>query len=1217
MLGRLLSTFNPNAYASRNSSVLESVTEEEHTSGLLFPDPRLLHRSSSSAHAFQTSFNSPNASNTGGYDDRGGLELDVIKDFRIIIAQNAIGDRDEPCILLDSKGTPDPSSAQGLGLDPQVFDPPSGRHSRTSSLSQTPSRRGSLQSSFADGGGGGGLISQAASARKMPPPVSGGAFSRARCRNSISSVTSNSDSILEPYHNRTTPENSDTGLLNCIFGSSAFSYKGSSTKMHILSTDSDVKGTSPASREVDAFSGRQTPRTSLARTYSSGTQSPGGYSLERPQQSSSKVTVLVTRMFSVNLPESRDTSGESPELFGSLPPDAMQEGAFPFPDFAKRRKIKEKKTPMYAVAITIQVPLATRNNGRPMSRPNTHGPDGPKQMSFSLDSDPHWSSAFIDDNHSQSSGLDDRIDLLVDHWDVITRTLTFLEKLARREILALLKKVDAQVSYAPKPNVPKALKMPNMQRTNQTIIQLRPNVLAYNSKLKEELLLNAQRISAALRIPRVVLGQSRWGVWREEARWIARLMADKEHGLFFLVLITAFLGNHTEWLDSLGPDWYRRRHQLQQKLQQDLEPTIASRTVIVSDNKMVARRLIFILSAFLPAKHRFDYVNSPMRPGTSTSTRPLSQSPPTFPLLRQESLRRRINRRARAQRLNTEEPEVPQRSGSVSSSDTAQKNTEEVEQIYQADSPLFSNHRRDSDVRSITAASLPIHATDARTRATTSTTTNNSAVPVPHFASRRHHIRDDTDRAGMDNNDSYASAKLLQNLRRSETNVSSDGNSPAGGTKWVGNILSGFWTGRPDSSRGSDGPASVRRGSLAQTLAGHTRSEDDNTENITNSSQLETSPKVPKPPSTTDTISIAQSSATPKNTFDQDEPELAPTDNAKDSPLKLSVRGDDGVVDVDLPLRGFLSLSSSNDSTLASPQKTRTSVTSVDVGGSMQSSCSNNNWGLKDNESPTLNVGGWLKNFHEDFLVQAVRPYHGIEADIKRAMQAESSPHTSFDPDNASITDRWVDVASTLVADTRSCTIKRIRLLRKISANPVGSAGVSSPATIRQGSDAQSSASHFPGLFGGGRSRKGSIATLAESIDLDEAETKFVEEPVVDVDGTLVDAIERVLIQSGQSSLAHSRTPSPHRTARVDERERPAEDVPHVVEVPRNECRKTVLGALEEVARTVAEDHCRDDNDNDFGIDPTDKSAKRRPFRPDNTLREGVRKWLLDIEEAM
>ncbi|KAH8696112.1 folliculin-interacting protein N-terminus-domain-containing protein [Talaromyces proteolyticus] len=1217
MLGRLLSTFSPSVYAPRNSTVLESVTEEEHTSGLLFPDPRLLHRSSNSAHAFQTSFNSPNAASAGGYDDRGGLELDVIKDFRIIIAQNAIGDRDEPCILLDSKGNSDPSSTHGLGLDPQVFESPTGRHSRTSSLSHTTSRRGSLQTSQPSQTEGG-LMSQAANARKIPQ-VPSGAFGRARCRNSISSMTSPGEGAFEPYHNRTSPESSDSGLLNCIFGSSAFSYKGSSTKMHILSTDSDFGGTmatSPAPREIDALAGRQTPRSALARTYSS-TQSSGGYFLDRPQDSkpSSKVTILITRMFSVNLPESRDSTGDSPEVSNSLPPDMMSDNGYPFPDITKRRKIKEKKTPMYAVAITIQIPIASRNNTRPMSRPSTHGPDGSKQMSFSLDSDPHWTSAFFDDNYSQTS-LDDRIDLLVDHWDVITRTLTYLENLAGREILTLLKKVDAQVSHGPKPNTPKPLKMPNMQRTNQTIIQLRPNVLAYNSRLKEELLLNAQRISAALRIPRVVLGQSRWGVWREEARWIARLMADKEHGLFFLVLITAFLGNHTDWLSSLGPDWYRKRYHFQQKTQQDFEPTIAHRTVIVSENKMVARRLVFILSAFLPAKHRFDYVNSPMRPGTSASTRPLSQSPPTFPLLRQESLRRKINRRARAQKLHTEEPEVPQRSVSVSSGETAHKNTDEVETSFPIDPPL-SSHRRDSDARSIRTANLPIHATEARTRATTSTTTNSSAIPVPHFASRRRQLRDDSDRTGVDGSDSYASAKLLQNLRRSETN-NSDGSTSTGGSKWVGNIWSGLWSGRPDSSRGSDGDPSSRRPSMTQTPENDAQSEDNNAEGTKTPLTINTSPKGAQSAPSTDTISIAHSSATAKNIIDQDESEFAPTDQVKDSPLRLSVRGDDGVVDVDLPLRGFLSLSSSNDSTLASPKKARTSITSMDAGGSMQSSFSNINSSLKDNDSPALNVSGWLKSIHEDFILQAVRPYHGIEADVKRAMLAESFQHIpvpGHDAEIASVTDRWVEVASTLIADTRTCTVKRIRLLRKISAN--GLANPPSPAvgaTSRQVVDTPST-NPLTGFFNNGRSRKDSVATLAETFDPEEIETKFVDEPVMDVDGTLVDAIERVLIQSGQSSLAHSRAPSPHRTIRLDER--PTDDTPHIVEVPRSECRKTVLGALEEVARNVAEEHCREEGDVDFGIDSTDKNGKRQPIRQENTLREGVRKWLLDIEEAL
>lgn len=1229
MLGRLLSSFSPSAYASRNPAVLESVTEEEHTSGLLFPDPRLLHRSSSSAHAFQTSFNSPNASSAGGYDDRGGLDLDAIKDFRIVIAQNAIGDRDEPCILLDSRSPATPS-AQGLGLDPQVFDALGGRHSRTSSLSHAPSRRGSLQtaqSPLLENGS----LSQATATRKVPPsPLHAGAFSRARGRSSISSVVSTTEGNLEPYHNRIVPENTDTGLLNCIFGSSAFSYRGSSTKMHILSTDSEPEGVpaiSPSLREVDTLATRHAPRNPLARTYSSGSQSNVGYFLERhhDSKSSSRVTILITRMFSVNLPESRDPSVESPEIPSSLPIDGLSDNGFPFPDLNRRRKVKEKKTPMYAVAITVQIPLAARNNGRPNSRLSTHKSDGQKQMSISLDSDPHWSSAFLDDRSSQYANLDERLDLLVDRWDVITRTLTYLEKLARNEILILLKKVDAQVVNAPKPTKP-----PNMQRTNQTIIQLRPNVLAHNSKLKEELLLNAQRISAALRIPRVVLGQSRWGVWRDEARWIARLMADKEHGLFFLVLITAFLGNHTEWLNTLGPEWYRRRHQYQQRAQQDSEPTIANRTVIISDNKMVARRLIFILSAFLPAKHRIDYLNSPLRPGTSTSTRPLSQSPPSFPLLRQESLRRTINRKARAQRLNAEDPAPHQRSASASSGEITHRALEDSENVLHGE-PTYSHDRRGSDVRSIRTIGLPIHANEARTRATTSTTTNDSAVPVPYFASRKQSAHGQPS-ARIYENDSYASAKLLQNLRRSETlnTTNSDGSNSATGAKWVGNIFSGLWSGRSESFGDSDGIASTRRGSLVQPPSGRRQSEgQDETANKSRSPSDASATDIPsKPSSATETISIPHSSTNARDPLDEDDTGMISTDHPKDSPLKLSVQGDDGIVDVDLPLRGFLSLSSSNESTIASPKKARTSITSMDAGGSLHSSFSNINSTLRDGEGPALHVAGWLKNFHEDFLLQAVRPYHGIEPDVKRAMLAEPHLHVStasIDSENSNISDRWLEVASTLIADTRTFTVKRLRLLRRAGTlydtNPV-SAGVSTPSSVtpRQAPDSSSSAAHLTGFFSNGRQQKNSVAALVDLVEVNDTEYKFVEEPVMDVDGTLVDAVERVLVQSGQSSLAHSRATSPHRNGRLEERssDDTAHAHTHVVEVPRNECRKTILGALEEVARNVSELHGRYDVDADFTTteDSTDKYGKRRTVQ-DNTLREGVRKWLLDIEEAL
>jgi hypothetical protein len=140
---------------------------------------------------------------------------------------------------------------------------------------------------------------------------------------------------------------------------------------------------------------------------------------------------------------------------------------------------------------------------------------------------------------------------------------------------------------------------------------------------------------------------------------------------------------------------------------------------------------------------------------------------------------------------------------------------------------------------------------------------------------------------------------------------------------------------------------------------------------------------------------------------------------------------------------------------------------------------------------------------------------------------------------------------------------------------------------------------------------------LADWLELNDTEVKFVEEPVMDMDGTLVDAVERVMVQSGHSSLAHSRAPSPHRGPRADERL--TDEMIHAVEVPRGECRKMVLGALEEVARSVTAEHCRDETDADYGLDTpaSERDGKRRTAPIDNTLREGVRKWLLDVEEAL
>lgn len=1191
MLGRLLSsaasTLNPASYSAKNATQLESVTEEEHTSGLLFPDANLLRHSNTHAYPLHTAFNSPNASNAGAFDDRGGLGLDPIKDFRVIVAQNALGDRD-PCVLLDTGGSSVDQTPQGLGLDPQTFQAAGARHSRAVSSISRGSRRGYLSRSQAAEPS---PLSLATDARRSSP-VNSSAFSRARVR---SSTLSPSGGWQESGPSRIADSN-DSGLLNCIFGSSAFSYRGSSTKMHIISADEEpgrAASMSPAARN-------SLPRANTTGSPSSfiGPNRAGDF---KPP---AKVTVLLTRMFSVNLPESVESPTEAQDHIACVYQESLPETGFPFPDVNKRKKVKEKKTPMYAVAITIQIPLLSRNTARPFSRFSSQGPGSPRMaMACSLDSDYRWRGGALDDSLSLASppaSLDERIDLLVDHWDVITRTLTHLEGLARKEILFLLKKVDSLSGMHPKPAKP-----PNMQRTNQTIVHLPANILSYNSKLRDEALRSSRRISTALQMPYVVTGQSRWGVWREEGRSIVRTLGEKEHGFFFLVLITAFLGNHTEWLKVLGPDWYRRRHYLQQKAQQDSDPAIINRTVIVSPDKMTARRLIFLLSTFLPPKQRFDALPSPARPDTATSMRGISQSPPGVPLLRQESLRRAIERRSRAQRLNLAEADH-HRSVSASSNETAHRSSDDPDPTLPVE---YIANRRGSDARSIRTLNVPMHVKESHSKntstATTSTATPGSTVPVPHFTARQGRSnREGFDQATAGGNDSLASENLLRNLQRSESSAISSNNSvPSAGGRW-GNLFSGLWNLRPESSDGPDTPSlkepRKRSGTAvsASSRRGRTTSLSQMVKEV--SSPTEDVPQCPA----SGNISIPNSS-NHQHGHEGTQDLSSMTDQVKESPLKMSVRAEDGIVDVDLPLPGFVSLSSSGDSTVASPKKPRTSVTSVDALGSTHSSGSGFPCAPRDVEGPNVNVAGWLKQFHEDFLLQAVRPYSGLEADIKRAMQAETPPNISLPSDVDGI-DRWVDIATTLIADAKTFTVKRLRLRRKaVAANtwPSPSATSSSGTPLY----ASGASADFSPVANSPSDKPG----------LNFVEEQFIEEPVMDLDGTLVDAVERVLAQSGQSSLAHSRAPSPPRTRRREDRSMsestPRDEIPSLEEVPRAECRKMVLGALEEVVRSVTAEHCREDVDDELAV--ADRERKRSLAGADNTLREGVRKWLLDVEE--
>ena len=122
----------------------------------------------------------------------------------------------------------------------------------------------------------------------------------------------------------------------------------------------------------------------------------------------------------------------------------------------------------------------------------------------------------------------------------------------------------------------------------------------------------------------------------------------------------------------------------------------------------------------------------------------------------------------------------------------------------------------------------------------------------------------------------------------------------------------------------------------------------------------------------------------------------------------------------------------------------------------------------------------------------------------------------------------------------------------------------------------------------------------------------------MDLDATLVDAVERVLTRSGQTSRAQSRASSPSRQyPGPHHAKRPssvAEGSPPV-DVARGECKKMVVGALEQVVRSVTAERTSAQRGRAVS-DETQTPKRKGVVEKDSTLREGVRQWLQDVEHA-
>ncbi|KAJ9138949.1 Folliculin-interacting protein N-terminus-domain-containing protein [Pleurostoma richardsiae] len=1107
MLGKLLNLTSgaaagpPAAQApsSKPVSSLDSVQEDIHTRNLLFPDAQALYEHRHDQVFPLSSSTALPASTANAFDYNGDIDLDT-RDVRVIIMQDALSSA-PASLLYDSQAPPPPAAAH-----PSPTDRPMTAAGLSHQALQE-ARRGQISPR---------KISLTQPARPVviqpdsPQPRQGAFDRRGSVQGRNQRIETEAQRAMREYGEEVAT------FSGCIFGNNEFlAYKGTSTKVHVVPSDPRHEYSSSIIGDGRGSVGRSSTRSSkLAQSFSSEMVSPFNplASSSSPRIADRK-KVLITRLFPVNLPG--DNNPSTPQHF------AEDSSGYPFPYHgddntkAKPKKIqpKQKRTPMYAVALVINLPQGQPQGvPTPGSRSTFRGPSSYTEQesfpsSFSSVRRAGWTlvgqgggSDTFDSPYSLD--VEDRIDAITQHWDIIMRTLTHLQSVVATNIFTLLKQADmgspdplpASLSstISRTPSLPRRKTeeggQAKPQKTNTKFITLLPNCLADDRQIRAEVDIARTRIVSGLRATRVITGQNRWGIWREEARQIARWGGGREQGFFFLDLLTGFLSVHTDWLQALAPPKYRRQYFLQQKAKNEEDLSLPVRTVIVGNDKIVARRLIFLLSAFLPANQQLASVRA-HRPSTSASVGAFSQSPPSYivPILKEESLRRRINRRA---------------------------------------APRQHSHSRTASMQAPNPrSSIPSHLSHlsselgTRKSSAATTTTITPETTLPHFST-------------------------LQKLDMSSS-------------RW-GSVISGLWSARRrdstqttlqsrDSVRSGDSyPASPRKPTIPR---------DDPLAKMVQEARMAHDPAGDESPGVG-----AGSPQTPRQFPDDGQEDPAVTrrepammdrtpdpNGAFESPVKTTINMDDGVIDVDVPFPDYIT---SFETAVSSPSSS--GYLSTPGLGSVLDAFEQQSRIAVDGDVP-MNVAGWLQRYHPDFALQAIPPQGDLLEQIKASLRTEPSPVPSvpLEPDQ----ERWVDVSCALVVDTASFSITLIRYRRLIKPKPAVDRTLGGP------------------LLFGSAAVTPSISPYERLLDEDFAEEPItaLDELLADAVEKVI-AQPGDFSSAASSRTASERRPSVDESAADSDDSRVLHLPAPPAEVPRSECKAVVLAALEGVVKQVVEE---------------------------------------------
>ncbi|KAM7206820.1 Folliculin-interacting protein N-terminus domain containing protein [Naviculisporaceae sp. PSN 640] len=1222
---------SPQSQSHKPVSSLESVQEDIHTRSLLFPELQDLYEHQSNQ-VFPLSVATPTTSSGNSFDYSSDIELDP-RDVRIVIMQDALGSL-ASSLLYDSQAPPPMPSPTGDRASSTAASSPlyPGRattYPRKPSIShvQRP------------------IVIQPGS----PKPRQGGFENR-------SSIYNRTQGYVESDSQRTWREyREELGTFSsCIFGNSELmAYKGTSTKVHVVPSDTRPTESVPGFSDGRGSVGRSSLRASrLSQSFSSESVPPFASSATSPAgRVHDRKKVLVTRLFPVNLPIE-----EAVVVHTQQPPSENAPG-YPFPrptddgTVKKKYQPKQKRTPMYAVALVINLPPSSSySTPATSSRSGFRGPGSysdhdyfPSSLSSSRPSG--WAmvgqAGLGTDMFETSFGSDieDHIDAITQHWDIIMRTLNQLQSIASKTILAMLKQADIT---SPDP-LPTIIPNPNSRtgtlpgrrsedgpppkppKTNAKHVTLLPNCLQDNRRIGLEAEFAKSRVVAGIRASRVITGQNRWPIWREEARWVAKWVGGREEGFLFN-LLTGFLATHTDWLQALSPPSYRRRHYLQQKGKGDEDASIPARTIVVAQDKTVARRLIFLLAAFLPASQPLPGIRA-HRPSTSASLGPFSQSPPSFvvPILKEESLRRKINRRPGTMRAHS-------RNLSVQSQNTR---ASAVPPTLAHLSMEGRHERRVSDAGSIRTTHLPIRGGDPHLRKSSTATTGTitSETSIPHFSIAH---RAESFSQGRPTSSNSVAADDLKRITRVDS-ATSHGSSPRQGSRW-GSVISTLWSARrrestaglargPSNLPGDqyDGPSSPAKATFNTSRR---------PSGVLTEQQSQRQPKEPtlKPAGssgsqTDEPPGLSLETSGTRETNDRVEtiakPQRTPNPSgAFESPVKTSINLEDGVIDVDIPFPDYLT---TFETAVSSPSSS--GYLSAPGFGLGLDTFEQSSYISMDRDVP-VNVAGWLQKYHPDFVLQAVPVQDGLVDEIKASMRAEPSPSWALSTASAggASVDKWIDVSTAIIADASTLSIRRLRYRRlvKMKMQTEGKDVDTTTTTPVVTSTSSATGAMSPGAGIGSDSG---------------AKDEFIEETLLSLDDVLVEAVEKVISLNNNNtdiskagSSCSSRSTSKRRGERSnsvstqsDVRPGPGPGHGHGMtlsqEVPRSQCKTVVLSALEEIIREVIEER-EQEGSSEFAATASATAAASTATSTrgegggegGSALREAVRRWLDSIE---